>query len=118
MNGPRVVSAVILTDTMKLVIEASSNGFSPLNKFRSVQLIAIPERRKSSQPGKYQDFSKIVKDKTAPLANSVVKMVNEKNCVACRLCEDVCQKDAINVVYPDGSPFVPEGRPDYEPSAA
>jgi Na+-translocating ferredoxin:NAD+ oxidoreductase subunit B len=62
------------------------------------------------------DCLEIVKDTTRPLSNSVVKMVNEENCVACRLCEDVCQKEAIFVVYPDGTPFAPEGRPDNDGS--
>jgi NAD-dependent dihydropyrimidine dehydrogenase PreA subunit len=58
------------------------------------------------------DCLEIVKDVTSPLSNSVVKMVDPKACVACRLCEDVCQKEAINVLNPDGTSFVPEGRPE------
>ncbi len=64
------------------------------------------------------DCLEIIKDPDKPLAGAVVKMVNEKNCVACRLCEDVCQKDAIFVVFPDGSPFRGQGRPDNERPAA
>jgi len=64
------------------------------------------------------DCLEIVKDPTAPDSNSVVKMVAEKNCVGCRLCEDVCQKDAIIVVNKDGSPFNPQGRPDYDGQTA
>jgi formate hydrogenlyase subunit 6/NADH:ubiquinone oxidoreductase subunit I len=38
-------------------------------------------------------------ERAFPLA----KVVRPKDCVACRQCEDVCEKDAIIVRWPDGS---------------
>lgn len=60
------------------------------------------------------DCLEIVRERGTPQSMSVVTMVNAKACVGCRLCEDVCQKNAIIVLNPDGTLFLPEGRPDYE----
>ena len=64
------------------------------------------------------DCLEIIRDATAPLSKSIVTLVKPKDCVACRLCEDVCQKEAITVRFPDGTRFVGAGRGDGDDTAA